>query len=56
MTIYVYECSKGHRIETTHPLPGCVVRVHGRPCRGELKRVGPGSRATSGTVSREVGK
>lgn len=44
MNTYRYACSEGHWISTPKPLDHCIAFDKGCPCKGELKRVGPGSR------------
>lgn len=39
-----YECSEGHAIAAAHELSNCLAYFRGSPCKGELKRVGRGSR------------
>lgn len=41
---YTYRCSEGHEIESPHEIERCPVKVHGRACKGTLRRVGAGSR------------
>lgn len=41
---FEYECSKGHASGAHSPLLCCPAYVKGKPCAGELKRVGRGSR------------
>jgi len=41
---YTYRCSNGHEAASPRPLESCPACVKGKPCDGELRRVGPGSR------------
>jgi hypothetical protein len=40
---YIYECSLGHWMASPKPMETCVAAR----CKGELKRVGPGSRTAA---------
>lgn len=44
-----YVCTNGHSAQSDRELDACPVMTRGKPCDGELKRVGRGSR-------KEVGK
>ncbi len=46
---YMYECSRGHYLESTRPLTRCPGRYRDRPCDGSLDRYGPGSRTKEKT-------
>lgn len=44
MNAYRYRCGAGHEISSPLPLSFCPMVVRGCPCRGDLVRIGPGSR------------
>lgn len=49
-----YECSNGHwhsTRATAPPSTRCPACVHGKPCDGEVRRVGKGSRGPRAKVS-----
>lgn len=41
---YHYHCDQNHEIHSRRPLKQCPAMVKGKPCPGQLKRVGNGSR------------
>lgn len=41
---FMYECSRGHFLESMQPVTRCPGRHRDRPCDGTLARYGPGSR------------
>jgi hypothetical protein len=42
---FEYDCSAGHAIGSSSPVPACPAVVRGVPCPGVLRRVGKGSRS-----------
>lgn len=48
---YIYVCTpNGHQITDLKPVERCLGFVHGKPCKGELIRIGAGSRKSKVTV------
>lgn len=41
---YSYDCTSGHFIQADAPVSQCPAYDCGEPCRGDLVRVGKGSR------------